>query len=131
MFDVQVLRYRRNDVELPEEVLASIAGYYRRVTTAARPLTYLIGTVMLVMLAAVVVQITDGREPLWLRLVSLPLGGGPILLALARVYPNAMRLGSRIDSPARQAALARSICRDHLASFAALLGFLALLLIVH
>ena len=34
MFDVQVLGGAR-DRELPEEMLASVAGYYRRVTTAA------------------------------------------------------------------------------------------------
>src|SRR5262249_22775929 len=30
MFDVQVLRHRRDRGDLPEDVLASIAGYYRR-----------------------------------------------------------------------------------------------------
>jgi hypothetical protein len=37
MFDVQVLRAAPG--ALPEPVLASIAGYYARVTTAARPIT--------------------------------------------------------------------------------------------
>ena len=37
MFDVQVLRHRR-DAQLPEPVLASIAAYYGRVTTRARPM---------------------------------------------------------------------------------------------
>jgi hypothetical protein len=36
MFDVQVLG--RDERELPEERLASIAAYYARVTTAARPM---------------------------------------------------------------------------------------------
>jgi hypothetical protein len=37
MFDVQVLRFRDATRELPEDVLGSIAAYYRRVTTQARP----------------------------------------------------------------------------------------------
>lgn len=36
MFDVQVLRHRDEPGELSEAVLASIAGYYRRVTTICR-----------------------------------------------------------------------------------------------
>jgi hypothetical protein len=43
MFDVQVLRH--GDEEVPEAVLASIAGYYRRVTTEARPLNRLVALV--------------------------------------------------------------------------------------
>ena len=37
MFDVQVLRHRGSTAPLPEDVLASIAAYYRRVTTDAEP----------------------------------------------------------------------------------------------
>ena len=55
MFDVQALR--RGDGELPEAALASIAGYYARVTTAARPMNRLIAAVMLVTLAALVAQV--------------------------------------------------------------------------
>jgi len=43
-----------------------------------------------------------------------------------RVVPDAVRLGTRVDSPARQSALARSICRDHLLCFASLVAFLLL-----
>jgi hypothetical protein len=45
MFDVQVLG--RRERELPEEVLTSIAGFYRRVTTGARPLSRLIAALMI------------------------------------------------------------------------------------
>ena len=45
MFDVQVLRHRIGDE--PDETLASIAAYYRRVTTAARPMNRLVMTAML------------------------------------------------------------------------------------
>lgn len=119
MFDVQVLRREPN-----EEVLASIAGYYGRVTTTARPMTHLVGTMMAVALAALAAQIAVG--PRWVGLVSLPFLGGPILFAMIRVYPNAVRLGTRADTLPEQARLARSICRDHLLCLGGVLVFLAL-----
>jgi hypothetical protein len=126
LFDVQVLRHRERDRALPEPVLASIAAYYRRVTTDARPLGHLVGLVMIVALAVLGVQITVGHGPRWLAGVSLLLAGGPVLLALLRVVPNAVRLGSRADPPAQQSALARSICRDHLLCLAGILAFVGL-----
>jgi hypothetical protein len=125
MFDVQVLRHRR-DADLPEPVLASIAAYYGRVTTHARPMGHAVGAVMGTLLVTLVVQIVAGRAPRGMGLASLALAGGPILLALARVLPNAIRLGARSDPPARQGALARAICRDHLLCFAGILAFVLL-----
>jgi hypothetical protein len=43
----------------------------------------------------------------------------------ARIVPNAIRLGSRVDPPARQSELARTICRDHLFCFAGITAFVA------
>ena len=43
MFDVQVLPYRDTTQDLPEDVLSSIAAYYRRVTTLAQPMNRAIG----------------------------------------------------------------------------------------
>lgn len=126
MFDVQVLRHRQGGAELPESVLASIAAYYRRVTTDAWPMGRLIGGVMLTGVVTLVVQIALGHEPRWLAPVSLLLCGGPILLALVRVYPNAVRLAARSDAAPRQSALARCICRDHLVCLAGIAGFIAL-----
>lgn len=128
LFDVQVLRHRRERA-VPEPVLASIAAYYRRVTTDARPLGHLVGLVMLVALAVLGVQIAVGHGPRWLALASLVLAGGPVLLALLRVVPNAVRLGSRADDVAQQSALARGICRDHLLCLAGILAFVALQLV--
>ena len=125
IFDVQVLRQRRG-AELPEPVLASIAAYYRRVTTSARPMGHLVGAVMAATLVAVAAQLFAGRGPRWVGAASLFLCGGPIALAFARVYPNAVRLGARSDPPARQAALARAICRDHLLCLGGVLAFVAL-----
>lgn len=126
MFDVQVLRHRQSGAELPESVLGSIAAYYRRVTTDAWPMGRLIGAVMVIGVVTLVVQIAFGHEPRWLAPASLLLCGGPILLAAVRVYPNAVRLAARSDAVPQQSALARSICRDHLACLAGIAGFVAL-----
>jgi hypothetical protein len=45
---------------------------------------------------------------------------------MIRVYPNAVRLGGRVDPPLQQARLARAICRDHLLCLGGVLAFLAL-----
>jgi ER membrane protein SH3 len=111
MFDVQVLRHHERD--LPEDVLASIAGYYRRVTTAARPMNRLIAAVMLATIAAIVAQLARGDEPRMVGWVSLVLAAAPILLAAAHTVPSAVRLGARTDAIDYQSELARSICRDH------------------
>lgn len=126
MFDVQVLRHRQRGAELPESVLASIAAYYRRLTTDAWPMGRLIGAAMLSALITLAVQIALGHEPRWLAPASLLLCGGPVLLAAVRVVPNAVRLAARSDTVARQSALARSICRDHLLCLAGIAGFVVL-----
>jgi hypothetical protein len=124
MFDVQVRGHHER--ELPEEVLASIAGYYRRVTTAARPMNRLIATVMLATLAAIAVEIASTEEELWVASLSLSLALPPILLAGLGIVPRAVRLGARLDPPERQSALARSIFRGHLLCAAAIAALLAL-----
>ena len=121
MFDVQVLGRRGG--RLPEPVLASIAGYYARVTTAARPMNRLIAAVMAATLAAVAVEIADGGEA-WVGWLSLALALGPIAIAGVRVVPSAVRLGARADSIERQSALARSIFRDHAICAAGIAGLL-------
>jgi len=124
MFDVQVLGH--DDRELPEQRLSSIADYYARVTTAARPMNRLIAAVMLATLAAIVVEIADGGGiPSPAAWVSLTLAAAPILLVGARTVPAAVRLGTRGDTLERQSALARSIFREHvfcLFSIAALIA---------
>ncbi len=129
LFDVQVLRHPARGAELPEPVLASIAAYYHRVTTSSRPMSHAIGAVMAVTVITSVIQIAANGVPGWFAVVSLSLCGAPIALAVARVYPNAVRLGSRVATPAQQSELARSICRDHLFCFASILAFVALQLL--
>jgi hypothetical protein len=112
MFDVQVLRHP--DGELPETVLASIAGYYRRVTTEARPMNRLVAVAMLSTVTAIVVQLIRGDAPRWVSAASAVTALVPIGLAGGRTVPDAVRLGSRRDSVPAQSRLARSVCRDHL-----------------
>jgi hypothetical protein len=112
MFDVQVVPHRASE-QLPDDVLASIAAYYRRVTTAARPMNRLIALVMLATLAAIVVEIASGELEAWVPWASLALALPPVLLAGAHTVPTAVRLGARRDPPARQSAAARSLFREH------------------
>ena len=128
MFDVQALRSA--DDELPEAVLSSIASYYRRVTTTARPMDRLIAFVMLVTLAAIVVELVRADVPAWAGWTSLVLAAAPITLAATRTLPNAIRLGAREDPADRQSALARSVGREHLVCLASIAGLLALQLAV-
>jgi predicted PurR-regulated permease PerM len=124
MFDVQVLGHREGT--LPDGVLASIAGYYARVTTAARPMNRLITAVMLATLAAIVVEIVRGEPRQWAAWVSLALAAGPIALAGARIVPSAVRLGQRADPAERQSKLAREIFRGHVLCAALIVALLAL-----
>ncbi|MFV8315415.1 hypothetical protein [Mycobacterium sp. 23] len=128
IFDVQVFKHTHAhaDAELPEPVLASIAGYYRRATTTSRPMGRLIALVMLILLGTLGFQAADGRDPVWLLVISGGAAGLPVALALMRTVPNAIRLGSRVDPPEEQSRLARAVCQDHLICFACMLGFLAL-----
>jgi hypothetical protein len=124
MFDVQVLGHEAG--ELSEQVLASVSSYYRRVTTAARPMNRLIAAVMLATLAFIVAEILDGETSSWVAWVSLALAAGAILTAALRTVPSAVRLGARRDSVDRQSALARSILHQHLVCIAAISTVLVL-----
>jgi len=112
MFDIQALR--AGDAVLPEEVLASIAGYYRRVTRQAQRMNKLVAAVMAGTLAAIVVQIAKGDDPAWVGWVSLALVVPAVALAATHTFGAGARLGARRDSPELQSAIARSILRDHL-----------------
>lgn len=124
MFDVQVWRHRRTP-EVPEDVLASIAAYYRRVTTTASPMGRLVGLTMVVLLGALFVQAISGDEPLWVSVVSIPAATAGIGLAAARIFGQARRLGARTDPPAVQSELARGVFRAHIVCLAAMVTLLA------
>ena len=123
MFDVQARR------EPGEAALASISAYYARVTTAARPMNRIVASVMVLTLAAIVVEIARGEERAWVGWTSLALTLGAVGLAGARTVPNAVRLGTRRDPVAAQAGLARAILRDHLVCLATIATLLVLQLV--
>jgi hypothetical protein len=124
MFDVQVIGH--GEPLLPERVLASIAGYYGRVTTAARPMNRLVAAVMVATLAALVTELARGVTHAWAAWASLGLALAAIVLAAVHTVPSAVRLGGRSDTPSQQSALARSICRDHLLCIGAIAAVLVL-----
>jgi len=118
MFDVQLLGHGTRD---PADVaVASIAAYYARVTTAARPMNRLVAAAMLGTLAAIVVQIARGERHTWVAWTSLALVLAAVGLAGSRTVPRAVRLGERRDEVPRQVSLARAILREHVFCFAAI-----------
>jgi L-asparagine transporter-like permease len=119
MFDVQVLRHRGKPL-VPDDVLDSIARYYRRVTTTASPMGRLVAVVMLALFAGLIVQAVRGDAPVWVSAVSFPMAILAVGLAMVRVFGAARRLGTRADPPGVQTSLARGICRDHLICLAAM-----------
>jgi len=127
MFDVQT-RKHAGDV-LPPEVLASIANYYRRVTTDAYPMNRLVALVMVLTLAAICAEIVDDKNPWWIGWGSIALAGSGFVPTMMRTVPNARRLGSAKDSPEEQSRLARAVCRDHMFSFARMIVILILQLV--
>jgi hypothetical protein len=112
MHDVLAFGSGRGDV--PEPALASIASYYRRVTTDARPMNRLVAAVMLLTLVAVVAQIVGSDVPNPVAWVSLVLLAVPVSIAGSRTVPHAVRLGGGAGTVAERSQLARSILRDHL-----------------
>jgi len=122
MFDVQALGGDAGPV--PAAALTSIAAYYRRVTTDAHPMGNLIAAVMLVAIAGAVWGVVR-RERRALDWLALVLATGPIGLAGGRVLPNAVRLGTSVDTLEARSALARLIARDHVLCFVAIAGFAA------
>jgi hypothetical protein len=123
MFDVQARGHGTGP--LPEAALASIAAYYARVTTAARPMNRLVMVAMLTTLVALSVQIADDASR-WEGWASLALAVGAIGIAGAHTVPSAVRLGTRRDDVATQSRLARGILRDHLLSLCGIAGVLVI-----
>jgi hypothetical protein len=125
MFDVQVLRHRAEPL-VPDVVLDSIGAYYRRVTTDASPMSRLISLDMATLLGLLVWQAARGGTAGWVSVVSFALAATAIGLALGRVVPAAVRLGTRRDSHDVRSALARAILRDHLVFLVVMVSLLVL-----
>lgn len=121
IFDSQVLPHR-SAPQVPDPVLASIAGYYGRATTTKMNLV--IAVVMVVLL--VVLGVRWCAEPALSLLIPSALAAAPIVLAAVHTVPAARRLGSRVDDGVRQTRLARAVCRDHLLCLASMSAFLVL-----
>ncbi len=106
MFDVQVRGHR--EPVLPAEVRDSIAAYYRRVTTAARPMNRLIAVAMLVTLFALAGEVAGDDVGSWVAWTSLVLAASAIGLAGAR--DGAQRgAARRADRRRRDAERARTL----------------------
>jgi hypothetical protein len=127
MFDVQA---RGDASDVPEAALASIAAYYARVTTAARPMNRLVAAAMALTIAAVIAELAKGVSPAWAAWASLAAVLCAVALVVARTVPNAMRLGTRRDSHETQSALATAILRDHVLCAGAIALLLALQVLV-
>jgi hypothetical protein len=122
LFDVQVLG-------APSAAdIASIATYYRRVTTEAYPLNRVIAGVMVIAVGGALYRVVAGRVPRARAAFVLLLAVVPTGLAMLRVVPNAVRLGAASDPPDVQAALAHAICIDHLICLVLMAAFAAVLI---
>ena len=125
LFDVQA-RHLGVENATAAAALASIAAYYRRVTTDAFPMNRLIGGVMLLQLAGIARELLTGMIAGRRALAVLVLGTVPIGLAFLRIFPDAVRLGGATDTAAIQAHLARRIYCGHVACFIAIATFTTL-----
>ena len=127
MFDVQARRHPGDDV--PAGARASIAAYYARVTTAARPMNRLVAVAMVVTIGAIVAELVRDDLPAWRAGPALVLTLAAVGLAAGRTVGNAQRLGHQSDDAARQSRLARAILRDHVVCIAAIAMVLLLQLL--
>ena len=124
MFDVQARGCAEHDV--PRDVRASIAAYYARVTTAARPMNRLVALAMVTTVGALAAELVRRDLPVWRATLSLVLTLGAVGLAARRTVPNAVRLGRQTDDAAQQSSLAHVIRRDHVTCFGAIVAVLVL-----
>ena len=127
MFDVQARGHDGED--LAPATRSSIASYYARVTTGARPMNRLVAFAMVITVVALVGVALRDELPWWRTIPSLVFALGAIGLAGARTVRNAVRLGQQIDDSATQSRLARSILRDHVICFGAIGAVLVLQLL--
>jgi hypothetical protein len=111
-----MLAFRAPDAD----ALGTIARYYRRVTTDARPMNRLVSVVMLGTIAAAVAQTVRGDAPRWVGVATIVLVAAPVSLAVTHTFPAAVALGATGADASR----ARSILRDHLLCLGAIVSVL-------
>ena len=127
MFDIQARG--QTSGELAPATRSSIAAYYARVTTAARPMNRLISVAMLITIVALVGELIRDELPTWRAVLSLVLAVAAIGLAGARTVRNAVRLGQQTDDASTQSELVRMILRDHVLCMTAIGAVLLLQLL--
>lgn len=121
IFDALVLPHHNSREPLPEEVLATMSSFFKRITY--KP--FLIFVILVVMLVVIIQQIISGSVPGWAAWASLVLILVSVGFAVARVIPTARRLGSRADTLEKQSELARSLLPMHAFVLIAMLLVLA------
>ena len=127
MFDVQARR--QVDGNLAPAARTSIAAYYARVTTGARPMNRLVAVAMVITVIALIGELVRDELPSWRAIVSLALTVGAIGLAGVRTVRSAVRLGQQRDDAATQSRLARTILHDHIVCIVAIGAVLVLQLL--
>jgi hypothetical protein len=127
MHDLQVLRPRPAADSESDEAVLSIARYYRRVTTDARPMNRLVALVMIATLIGIVAELANDSVPAWVAWTSLALATTAFSIAAARTVRNAVALGADVGALGeRHRATARSIGRDHVVCLVLVATVLAL-----
>lgn len=111
MFDVQTRRYPSGT--LPPEILSATSSYYRRVTVEGAPMMYLPVAVMVLVLAAIVLELVNAAVTPWVGWVSLVLAAWSVVSVAFVAVPRAQRIG-RAQEPAEILSdLARTVFRLH------------------
>lgn len=114
IFDVQILGVGEHEDLRRADTLNSVATYYRHATGGARRLDLLIAVVMVLTLAAIIVQWCDQTNPLWVSCTSLIATALPIMLAAGHTLPSAKKLAATPPSATEERhRLARTVLRDH------------------
>ncbi len=111
MFDVQVRRHPSGT--LPPEILSATSSYYRRVTVEGAPMMYLPVAVMVLVLAAIVIELVKAAVTPWVGWASLVLAAWAEVSVAFVAVPRAQRIG-RAQEPAETLSdLARTVFRLH------------------
>ena len=91
MFDVQVRRCPSGT--LPPEILSATSSYYRRVTVEGAPMMYLPVAVMVLVLAAIVLELVKATMTPWVGWLSLVLAVWAVVSVAFIAVPRAQRIG--------------------------------------
>jgi len=122
IFDAQMLGMRERDDLQRAEALNSVSAYYRHALGGARRLDVFIAVVMMLTLAAIIVQWIGHASPAWVSWTSLIATVVPISIAAGHTIPSAKRLAATPpEATGERQRLARSVLRDHIVAFSGIL----------